>query len=92
MKSDWRFERYISGCGRKGLKAPRRLRAYSAQPLVLPQSDVRCPLNKSSVRALMLQSRVWFLFSHVRFGSKADMCSATRHVHFAPESGHVRRN
>jgi hypothetical protein len=28
----------------------------------------------------------------VRFGSKADMCSAKRHVCFTPESGHVRRN
>ena len=27
---------------------------------------------------------------HVRFGSKADMCSAKRHVRFAPNSGHVR--
>ena len=27
-----------------------------------------------------------------RFGSKADMCSAKRHVRFTPESGHVRRN
>ena len=26
----------------------------------------------------------------VRFGSKADMCSAKRHVRFTPESGHVR--
>ena len=27
---------------------------------------------------------------NVRFGSKADMCSAKRHVRFTPESGHVR--
>ena len=27
---------------------------------------------------------------HVRFGSKADMCSAKRHVRFASKSGHVR--
>ena len=27
---------------------------------------------------------------HVRFGSKADMCSALAHVRFTPESGHVR--
>jgi hypothetical protein len=26
----------------------------------------------------------------VRFGSKADMCSAIGHVRFTPESGHVR--
>jgi hypothetical protein len=26
----------------------------------------------------------------VRFGSKADMCSAKRHVRFTPNSGHVR--
>jgi hypothetical protein len=28
----------------------------------------------------------------VRFGSKADMCSAKGHVRFAPESGHMRCN
>ena len=28
--------------------------------------------------------------SDVRFGSKADMCSAAAYVRFAPESGHVR--
>src|SRR4029077_17956183 len=27
----------------------------------------------------------------VRFGSKADMCSAKRHVRFTPKSGHVQR-
>jgi hypothetical protein len=27
----------------------------------------------------------------VRFGSKADICSAKRHVCFAPKSGHVQR-
>src|SRR5262245_31396018 len=27
---------------------------------------------------------------HVRFWSKADICSAKRHVRFTPESGHVR--
>jgi len=26
----------------------------------------------------------------VRFGSKADICGAKRHVRFTPESGHVR--
>jgi hypothetical protein len=30
--------------------------------------------------------------AEVRFGSKADMCSAQGHVRFTPESGHVRRN
>jgi ClpX C4-type zinc finger len=29
---------------------------------------------------------------HVRFGSKADICSAKRHVCFTPESGHVQCN
>src|SRR5262249_5281822 len=29
---------------------------------------------------------------HVRFGSKADICSAKWHVRFTPESGHVHRN
>ena len=28
--------------------------------------------------------------AHVRFGSKADICSAKEHVRFTPESGHVR--
>ena len=28
---------------------------------------------------------------YVRFGSKADMCGAKRHVCFAPNSGHVQR-
>ena len=30
-------------------------------------------------------------FSNVRFGSKADICDAIRHVRSTPESGHVRR-
>src|SRR5262245_3116394 len=30
--------------------------------------------------------------AHVRFGSKADICSAKGHVRFAPKSGHVRCN
>jgi len=29
---------------------------------------------------------------YVRFGSKADMCSAKRHVRFTPKSGHVQCN
>ena len=28
--------------------------------------------------------------ANVRFGSKADMCSAKRHVRFTPNSGHLR--
>src|SRR5262245_58255923 len=28
--------------------------------------------------------------SHVRFGSKADICSAQAHVRFTPDSGHVQ--
>jgi hypothetical protein len=28
---------------------------------------------------------------NVAFGSKADICSAKRHVRFTPESGHVQR-
>ena len=30
-------------------------------------------------------------FSNVRFGSKADICNANRHVRSTPESGHLRR-
>jgi hypothetical protein len=29
--------------------------------------------------------------AHVRFGSKADICSAKRHVRFTPKSGHVNK-
>ena len=29
--------------------------------------------------------------SGVRFGSKADICSAKRHVRFTPKSGHLQR-
>jgi hypothetical protein len=28
--------------------------------------------------------------THVRFGSKADICSAKRHVRFTPKSGHLQ--
>ena len=31
-----------------------------------------------------------FFICHVRFGSKADICSAKRHVRFTPKSGHRR--
>ncbi|MGA7535417.1 MAG: hypothetical protein WBW27_26420, partial [Pseudolabrys sp.] len=31
------------------------------------------------------------LISDVRFGSKADICSAKRHVRSTPESGHMQR-
>src|SRR5262245_53586365 len=34
----------------------------------------------------------WFCSINVRFGSKADICSAPAHVRFTPESGRVRRN
>ena len=34
----------------------------------------------------------WTNCLNVRFGSKADMCSAQADVRFAPESGHVRRD
>ena len=30
--------------------------------------------------------------ANVRFGSKADMCSAQADVRFTPNSGHVRRS
>jgi hypothetical protein len=32
----------------------------------------------------------WGISPHVRFGSKADMCSAKGYVRFTPERGHVR--
>src|SRR6516164_10785607 len=32
-------------------------------------------------------SPIWN-WPHVRFGSKADICSAKRHVRFTPKSGH----
>ena len=40
----------------------------------------------------MAQNRTVRVHSNVRFGSKADMCSAKDHVRFTPESGHVRCN
>ena len=38
----------------------------------------------------MIATLLLSLFCFVRFGSKADMCSAKRHVRFTPEGGHVR--
>ena len=35
---------------------------------------------------------IWKGFAYVRFGSKADICTARAHVRFTPESGHVRCN
>jgi len=37
----------------------------------------------------MHEGRSTFKVSHVRFGSKADICSAKRHVCFTPASGHA---
>ena len=44
----------------------------------------KCPLAYIARRTVALQR-------HVCFGSKADMCSATRHVRFGPNSGHLQR-
>ena len=32
-----------------------------------------------------------YIAADVRFGSKADICSAKRHVRFTPNSGHLQR-
>ena len=54
----------------------------------MPQSSRRhtAPLIRSRAR---LMAREQTFYWHVRFGSKADMCSAKRHVRFTPKSGHV---
>ena len=57
--------------------------------------------RKSWPRSCLLQPKFWQLFhsigrvdagntTDVRFGSKADICSAKAHVRFTPKSGHVR--
>jgi len=50
------------------------------------------PPPKSVEDIVAVQVRLVKALRNVRFGSKADMCSANRHVRFTPESGHVRRN
>ena len=40
----------------------------------------------------MAQTGVLKGLADVRFGSKADICSAKRHVRFTPNSGHMRCN
>ena len=50
-----------------------------------------CPLDPDIVSAEVTNlKRVAMSPLNVRFGSKADMCAAKRHVRFTPESGHVR--
>ena len=45
-----------------------------------------------AIGPLKIDVRLGFTGSFVRFGSKADMCNAKRHVRFAPKSGHVQCN
>src|SRR5262249_8686104 len=56
----------------------------------VPQIMASCPLF-ATLDAIVADQRAT-LASHVRFGSKADMCSALADVRFTPESGHVLRN
>ena len=46
----------------------------------------------SIVRAQASVSKGVTGVANVRFGSKADICSAIGHVRSSPESGHMRRN
>ena len=45
-----------------------------------------------SRRSIDADKAIGFGCCDVRFGSLADICSANRHVRFAPESGHVQCN
>src|SRR5215472_9138174 len=49
------------------------------------------PPPKSAKDMVAVQVRLVKALRNVRFGSKADICSARGHVRFTPESGHVRR-
>ena len=61
----------------------------------LPRCLIASPEAQDGHRiGLRQRERIKLLLrtAHVRFGSKADMCSAKGHVRFTPESGHVRCN
>jgi hypothetical protein len=45
----------------------------------------------SAMAALPPKAHMCNVVAHVCFGSKADICSAKRHVRFTPESRHARR-
>jgi hypothetical protein len=42
----------------------------------------------STGRSKLRVAHIFVLHSHVRFGSKADICAAKRHVRFIPDSDH----
>ena len=56
---------------------------YSSRHRTISYCRMPCSLVRLSVDLA-------FARYHVRFGSKADICNANRHVRFTPNSGHVR--
>src|SRR5262249_17968915 len=63
---------------------PGRRPAKDAQKFPSPHRRPRCFTSIVPIRTCDLEG------VDVRFGSKADICSAKRHVRFTPESGHMR--
>ena len=62
-------------------------RPLTGWPIALP----RCFMTRPPGRFTMSLNFINFQRSrYVRFGSKADMCNANRHVRFTPNSGHVQ--
>jgi hypothetical protein len=53
----------------------------------MPRDPLPEPLSGNAVA----RSQCFIGNTHVRFGSKADMCSAKGHVRFTPESGHAAK-
>ena len=76
-------QRPSAGCRRRHL--PRGWQPAAARYAPQP---CRSPLPTRFRAEFMVGSEVCLLSNDVRFGSKADMCSAKGHVRFTPESGH----
>ena len=73
------------------------------QPVGVTEYRDAAAASKTKRTVLMTKGSTWSILCcrlmhvphtgcNVRFGSKADICSAKRHVRFTPESGHVRCN
>src|SRR5262245_19285888 len=81
---------------------PREPRTRSAQryklsfDILFPLHAARRTYRHQATRRLRkatkgtLKNRFYTTSAHIRFGSKADMCTAAAHVRFTPKSGHVR--
>ena len=60
--------------------------------VTLPEAPLRvCPMPDKRRGAPFYPRAIHERDWNVRFGSKADMCNAKRHVRFSPDSGHVQR-